>query len=54
MQASLLLKATFQIFIYLRAAGVYCRVAAVERFHVHHSADYISISFGIIELIVFF
>ena len=46
----LLPKAAFQIFIYFTAAGVTCRVAAVKHRPVlHHSADYIFITFRTIE-----
>ena len=43
----------FRFLFYFTAAGVKCRVAAVKRLPVlHRSADYIFISFGIIELIL--
>ena len=43
----------FRFLFYFTAAGVKCRVAAVQRLPVlHHSADYILITFGIIEPIL--
>ena len=43
----------FRYLFYCTAVGDKCRVAAVKRFPViHHSADYIFISFGITEPIL--
>ena len=47
---SLFLKVSFRLLVYFTAAGVKCRAAAVKHLPVlHHSADYIFISFGIID-----